>query len=287
MNTNLLFATVCMLVTGGALMIASGWKKREVVPAKEKKSVGISDALKLRFYRAAGAFVVVLVITSWPVMAVGAALVGFYSSEMFGGKAERKKNVDRVEAIASWTEMLRDTLTASHGLEAAIMATAAIAPFAIQTEVREFAIRVQQSSLEDALVILGQDLAHPVGDLVVVSLTLAAGGSSRELGELLTTLADTAREETTMRLKIDAQRSKSRSSVNIITGFTLAVALGMPIVSADYLKPYNTFEGQIVLLVIVGMWSFSLSSFRALSRFKQPERFFVEIDEPELEVSPL
>ena len=43
-----------------------------------------------------------------------------YSRALFGGRAAREAGVARTEAIATWTEMLRDTIGAAHGLEAAI-----------------------------------------------------------------------------------------------------------------------------------------------------------------------
>jgi tight adherence protein B len=273
MNINLITALLGMLLGAGLLLVVSGSVKRIPMPAAQIKTKSISNATRYRIYSAFGVGFVVLLLTQWPVMALGAMFGGWFRAELFGGKKERMYEIERTEAIASWVEMLRDTLSAAHGLEAAISTTAANAPVPIRTEVQDFAIRLQRDTLENALVEFGDALSHPIGDLIVTALTLAAGGAARDLNELLGTLAESARDEATIRLKIDASRARSRSSVRIITGFTGVMALGFPILSADFLKPYDTSQGQLVLGVIVLIWGFSFVVIRRMSEIKMPGRF--------------
>nr|MDT0663717.1 hypothetical protein [Micromonospora sp. DSM 115978] len=76
--------------------------------------------------------VVVLVVTRWLVLAV--ALGGLAASwqQIFGGAAEERAGIRRLDALASWTESLRDTIAGAVGLEQAIPATAATAAPAIR-----------------------------------------------------------------------------------------------------------------------------------------------------------
>jgi Flp pilus assembly protein TadB len=273
MNINLISALLGILMAAGVLLAVSGAVKRVPLPASQVRTKSISNATRLRIYSAFAAGFIVLLITRWPVMAFGAMFVGWFRAELFGGKKERMYEIERTEAIASWVEMLRDTLSAAHGLEAAISTTAANAPAAIRPEVQELAIRLQRESLENALVDFGSALAHPIGDLIVTALTLAAGGAARDLNELLGTLAESARDEATIRLKIDASRARARSSVRIITGFTGIMALGFPLLSAEFLEPYNSVQGQLVLGVIVAIWGGSFVIIRRMSEIKMPGRF--------------
>src|SRR3546814_5847459 len=55
------------------------------------------------------------------------------------------------EAIASWTEMIRDSIVAASGLEEAIVATAPVAPTPIASEVRTLVRRLEHQRLPDAL----------------------------------------------------------------------------------------------------------------------------------------
>ena len=58
--------------------------------------------------------------------------------------------VARVEAIAGWAEMLRDTIAAAAGLEQAIAATAPLAPPPIRDEVVMLAARLERERLSTA-----------------------------------------------------------------------------------------------------------------------------------------
>src|SRR5207253_2848565 len=69
---------------------------------------------------ALGVGVVVALFTRWPVGGIlAAALVGSWHT-LFGQRSTSDSEILRIEAIASWTEMLRDTMAAASGLEQAI-----------------------------------------------------------------------------------------------------------------------------------------------------------------------
>ena len=159
---------------------------------------------------------VILVLTRWPVAALGAGVLGWFSTDLLGGKAAREQGVARTEAIATWAEMLRDTISAAHGLEAAITATAPVAPEAIHPEIMFLAADLERVPLPVALRRLAEDLGHPIADLVVAALVVAANGSVRELAELLGTLAGSARDEASMQLRVEAARARMRTAVQVI-----------------------------------------------------------------------
>ncbi|MBV8480909.1 MAG: pilus assembly protein TadB, partial [Actinobacteria bacterium] len=69
---------------------------------------------------AVGVGLVVAALTRWPVGGVlAAALAGSWHT-LFGHRSSSDAEILRIEAIASWTEMLRDTMAAASGLEQAI-----------------------------------------------------------------------------------------------------------------------------------------------------------------------
>ena len=107
---------------------------------------------------------------------------------------------------------LRDTMAAASGLEQAITTTAPIAPAAFRSEIQAMVARLRRERLATALAELADSLANPVADLVV-ALTLAANGEAQDLGELLGSLSAAARDGATMRLRIDASRARTRTSV--------------------------------------------------------------------------
>ncbi len=76
--------------------------------------------------------------------------------------------IAKVEAIATWTEQIRDTMHASAGLQQSLVATASNGPAPIRSELADFARRAPRGDLSGALRQLGADLNHPAADLVIV-----------------------------------------------------------------------------------------------------------------------
>ena len=108
--------------------------------------------------------------------------------------------VERIEAIASWTEQLRDTLAAAAGLEQAILATAPIAPDRSASRSPPWPpASTRASGCPTALRAFAAEAADPAADLVAAALLLAAEQQARDLGQLLSSLADSARQHAAMR----------------------------------------------------------------------------------------
>lgn len=106
----------------------------------------------------------------------------------------------------------------------------------------------------------------PTADLVATALSTAATRQAADLSDLLSNLARTAREQAAMLVRVAATRARVRTSARIIAGTTLALAVGLTVLNADYLAPYGTGLGQLVLLVIGGLWAFGLVWLSRLSR---------------------
>jgi Flp pilus assembly protein TadB len=220
----------------------------------------------------AGALCVGL-LTRWPVGVVSGGVFGFFASDLFGGRAERNVKTDQTEAIASWTEMLRDTMGAAAGLEQAIVTTAPIAPAPIRPHVQALVARLRREPLAPALHELAESLANPTADLVVAALALAANGEAQDLGDLLGSLARAARDGASMRLRIDASRARTRTSVRIITGVTIAMAALLVVLNRSYLQPFDSAAGQGVLLLVLTFFGGALWWLVRMARYVEPERF--------------
>ena len=261
-------------IAAGLLLIISGTRRSVPPPAKPRHSPLPPDLQRRLICAGAGGFGI-LVLTRWPVAAVACGLLGWFSSDLLGGRAHREAGVARTEAIASWTEMLRDTIAAAHGLEAAITATAPVAPEAIQVETMALAIAIEREPLPRALQRLANDLAHPIADLVVSALTVAASGSVRELADLLGTLAAAARDEAGMQLRVEAARARMRTAVRVITGCTLITAAGLVVLNPNYVDVYGSALGQVALSLIAICWGMALWWLARMSEFRAPERFLI------------
>ncbi|MDQ6615249.1 MAG: hypothetical protein M3083_10995 [Actinomycetota bacterium] len=263
---------------GAGIVVIIVSSRATVQPEKAPKSVAESLAqrfphLGTRAALSALAGMVAALLTRWPVGVLAGMTFGFFARDLFTSRANQRQQTDRTEAIATWTEMLRDTMAAAAGLEQAIITTALLAPEPIRPEVGALITRLQRERLGSALAAFGDDLADPTADLVVSALTLAASGEAQELGELLASLAGAARDSASMRLKVDATRARTRTSVRIITCVTIGMALLLVVLNRSYLSPFNSLAGQIVLLAVFACFGGAFVWLASMARYIAPERF--------------
>ena len=220
-----------------------------------------------------GAFVVALVLTGWIV--IGAAAAAAAASTPGVGRRPVKQRDEQaiVEAVASWTEQLRDTLAGAHGLEQAVVATAKHAPQPIAQAVERLAAFMAYGSLQDGLRRFAEEVDHPTADFVVAALVTATQHQARDLGVLLGHVAQCARDESRMRSRVWVGRARTRSAVRIITGVVTAFVGGLFIFNRAYLDPYASMQGQLILSCILIMFATAIALMHSMSRIQAPERF--------------
>ncbi|WP_254897378.1 type II secretion system F family protein [Amycolatopsis sp. Hca4] len=258
----------------GLLFVLSGLRGPRLVRRPRPASAWRADRTwGLRLALALGVGLLAGVATGWLVGGVLAAGAVWFLPRLVGPDRAHVRRVARIEAVASWTEMLRDTLSAAAGLEQAILATAPLAPAAIRGEVAGLASRLQNGHrLAPALRQLAEELADPTADLVIAALVLAAEHQARQLGELLGSLAETARSQVAMRVRVETGRARTRTSVRVVVATTIAFAVGVVVFNRGYLTAYDSALGQAVLLVIGGLfgigfgWLVRIAAGRADSR---------------------
>lgn len=162
----------------------------------------------------------------------------------------RTRERELIEAIATWTEMLRDTLGASSGLEQALIATAGGAPTLLEEPLQRMVATMRYGTAEDALREFAETVDHAVCDFVVAALITASRGSVRDLGALLGRLSESTRDESAVHLRVWVSRARSRTSVRIIAGSVGTFVVGLAVSNPGYLAPYGTVEGGLVLAII-------------------------------------
>ena len=177
-----------------------------------------------------------------------------------------------VEAIASWTESLRDTISAASGLEQAIIATENHCPRAIAEPVQRMVASLRYGTFEDVLRRFADDVAHPTCDFVVAALITASAHHSRDLAQLLGHLAECSRSECELYLRIWVSRARTRTSVRIISGTIASFALGLFVFNIGYLRPFLTTEGFIVFLFVGVCFGSSLTWMNRIARVETPAR---------------
>ena len=260
----------------GLLCVVLGLRGHEVSPEPRAARWSLLRRGAARRLAVAGvAGLVTAVLTGWPVGAVLAATLVAAWHPLFAQKAASAAEIARIEAIASWTEMLRDTLVAAAGLEEAVVATAALAPAPIRAEVASLAARLQarEATLAQGLADLADSLADPTADLVVAALASAATRRVRNLAQLLGALATAARENAEMRMRVETGRARVRTSARVVSAFTLAMAGGLVAFKADFLTPYDGALGQAVLGLVGATFAAGFWWLARMSAMAPPERF--------------
>ncbi len=165
--------------------------------------------------------------------------------------APASASIARLEGIATWAEMLRDTLSGAAGLSQAIAATSRTAPNTIRPAVEALSGRLASGvHARDALSAFGEDVADRSADTIVAALCMASEQRAQRLGDLLSALATTIREEVGMRLRIEASRASARTAIRTVAGFSLAFLSLLALLARSYLAPFSTAQGQVVLLLV-------------------------------------
>jgi Flp pilus assembly protein TadB len=216
----------------------------------------------------------VLLVTRWPVGGIAAAGLALAWPALVGGAKSERRAAERVEALALWTESLRDTIAGAVGLEQAIISTSRGAPAAIADELVTLADRLRvRVPLTQALHRLADDLDDPSADLVVAALLLNSRLRGPGLRQVLTSLSTSARAELEMRGRVTAGRAATRRSVQIVVGFTIAFVSLLVLLNPSYVEPYDHPFGQLVLLVVVCFFAIGFIWLRRLAAYDVPERF--------------
>lgn len=263
-------------IGAGLVLIVAGLQGRQVLP--DLPDLSGWRQLRGRLVPAAGAVAagsLVWLATGWPVGGLLAAGAAVAVPKLVGGRAARQAEIARTEAIAAFTESVRDTLQPGTAkIQGAINAATEVAPEAIADEVARLNRRIQHMPLEDALAAFGEDLDHPSADLVVAALTHAASGRrGRNHAEVLSRLADSIRGGAEMRRRVAVGRTQIRSGSKIIVGVFATAFAGMALGAQQFLAAYDTPAGQVVLAGVGTAFAAGGWLLHRMAAIDMPERF--------------
>ena len=218
--------------------------------------------------------VVVLAATRWVLPALLCGAMGWWVTGLIADRDRRGPGeLERVEALATWTEQLRDVLMAGDQPIGAIQATVATCPEPVRPQVRALASRLGRQPEQVVLRQFADDLDDPTADLIAAGLLVALTKGGRA-ERVLSSLAQQARHQAERRKLLEAEREPARREVWWVTGLMTAQLVGgLVFARSSYLAPYRTFGGQVVLCVLLGAFLALIVYVQRLSRFTRPARF--------------
>jgi tight adherence protein B len=221
---------------------------------------------------AAAAGLLAALATGWPVAVAIVGVAVFGLPKLFGQTAG-SISIVKIEAIAVWTEMLQGTLAASAGLTQAIVATAPLSPLPIRGAAIRLSGRLTAGMHpNEALLLFADDLGDPCADRVVCALQLAVSSRAHRMGDLLTALADSTRDEVALRLRIETSRASIRSGVRTVVVVSVVFAVGLAVLAHPYLEPFGSADGQVILLMVGVLYGLGLTLMVSLARPPAPVR---------------
>ncbi|MFG1648937.1 type II secretion system F family protein [Micromonospora sp. NPDC049275] len=251
------------------------WRGSGATPAERR-------AYQMLLLTAVVAGALAFLLTGLPVVGLLVAVAVPGAPWLFAvGKAEQRA-IARIEAVGDWTRRLKDVSGTGQGLQQAIISTIGSVPPGIEDEVRLLAARLQAGWLaRSALLAFADEIGDPVCDQVVAALILHLADRGERLGDVLGSIAGAAAAEVATRREIEAKRTQPRFAVRFLTGMTLAT-LAYGLVNTEYIKPYGTPTGQVVMAALGAAFIGLLAWVRSMSQPQRPARFLPAPDPREV-----
>ncbi|MFK5584345.1 type II secretion system F family protein [Serinicoccus sp. LYQ131] len=275
MNT-LLAGLAGALVTGGLLTLVLGAMARPIPAARPRRTgvrrLRVSPRTRMLLGVGLGAGTLAAVLTGWVIalVVVPLALAGI---PVLLAAPPAQREVARLEAMEEWVRTVAGTLSAGVGLEQALLRSLRSTPKPIKPEVAALAGRLlARWSTEDALRAFADDLDDPTGDLIAANLTLGARRRGGGLATVLAALAESVGQDVRARREIESDRARPRANARLITGITLVV-LAFLSLSGDYISPYGSAIGQVLLGTFLALYVAMLIWLRTMARGTPMPRF--------------
>jgi tight adherence protein B len=269
MNIAVAAVSAFLLAIAVALLVHVGLTARETAGPARTMPLRLPGQLGLRTVLAGTGLTGVTMTTGWPVAGLWVGALGFATPSLLGVNQRRSREVERIEAVAVWAEMLRDQAAAGADLAQAVQVSAGHAPPVLAQPVARLAIRLRRQPPEEAFREFSREVADPTADLVASALTVAFTGQARRVGDVL---AASAREQASMRLRIERDRKRvrtvARGTGGVVIGWTVLVYL----ISGRFFATYSSFTGQLVLLLVGGLFAVGIAGLARLDRLPGPAK---------------
>jgi Flp pilus assembly protein TadB len=192
--------------------------------------------------------------TGWPVAGLAVAAAVIFLPRLLGGRTAQRR-IARLEAMETWTRQLADVLTTGTGIEDALLTAATDPPEPIADEVTALRRRLEfRIGTEDAVRAFADDLANPVADTIAATLIIASRVRGRGLHDVLTALAGTVAKDVAMQREIDAERATHRTTAIWVVA-ALGVFVGFAVFNHDYVAPFGTAAGQMMLVFVAALYA--------------------------------
>jgi len=207
---------------------------------------------------------VALLATGWPVAVVAGAGLGVAIPRAIMHSREDRERAAKREAIAELSARLRDSIRSGIGLSDALGQAASTAPQPIAPDLRRLVADARVSGLGHAARAFAQRMNEPSAELLASALELADRLGSRNLTEVLDSLAEATTAQAATIREARARQTRARMSARIVAAVPVLLLVAIRRANPEYLAPFGTPGGQAVLAFAIGLiWVGYLSMKRA------------------------
>jgi hypothetical protein len=268
---NLDVALLVASTIAGVLAVVVLMTRDDVAPRPRRAA---RPGLTVRVAGAGSAALAVIAASGWLVAALVVGVgcwyaIGAWQQRGAGGVSD----LQRIDALASWIENLRDVLIAGDQPIGAINATVATCPAVIKPQVRRLAAGLGRQDPAIVFRRFADDIDDPLGDLVAAGLLIAVQRGARTAA-VLSSLAEQARRQSDRRRLVEAERAPIQREVTLLTVIMGTLVLGLLVFGrAEYLEPYDSAGGQLFLGLVLAIYAMLLLRVQRLARFPRPSRF--------------
>ena len=233
-----------------------------------------TKALVTQFAVGAVAGAAVLLVCGWLLPAAIVGAVAFWATAgWLGRRRSVDREIERLDALASWIESVRDVLMAGEQPVGAITSTVGACPPVIRPQVRRLALGLARQDPDFVFRRFADELDDPLADLVATGLSIAVRRGARTV-PVLTALAEQTRQQVDRRRLVEAERAPTRREVKALTAIMGALVLGLLVLGrSTYLAAYDTATGQTFLAAALLGYAALILRVQRLAAFPRPGRF--------------
>jgi tight adherence protein B len=287
---NLLAAIIGAVIVSAIILMVSSLQQKPPAPTRPKVPVaerwakitrrpggtaGRNRDLKLLV--GVGAGFLAWLISGWVIAVPLVPLALFGVPALL--KDPSQHEIKQFEAIAQWVRSLRGQLTVGAGIEHAIQVSVSSAPAPIRPEVEMLVARLAARwDIERALRAFADELGSETGDRVAMALIAGAKLRGPGLADMLDTLSEAISSIVGDKAEVESDLAKPRASARIVTLVTVGV-LGVAALMRDYMRPFTTPGGQVLLTIELGAYVACLVWMRTIVATKRPPRLMQKVDQ--------
>lgn len=186
------------------------------------------------------------------VPAVVIASLGWAAAASYHRWRDVRRATLMAAALLTASDLLGQLLPAGHSTRQALVVMAESGPVELRFEVRRILDRLDKVSLEDALTEAQMRIRQPLFTLIASAL-IVGNRSGGRLAPLLQELSRAAHQIDAVQGQLRAEQAQGRLGALVIALMPLALLVVLHVVNPQYLAPYSTLGGQLLLGALIAM----------------------------------